>query len=113
MRCYRLGSLTKTDIKVYLVWIRKYRKKVLSGAVAIQTFDILRQITLEHELEIISRKIASDHLHLFITYHSMQNISKIVQWVKGISLRILLSEFVCLRKHFWGRHLWAHGNLAV
>ena len=41
------------------------------------------------------------------------NISKIMQWLKGISSRILLSEFAHLRKQFWGRHLWARGYLAI
>ena len=42
-----------------------------------------------------------------------QNVSKIMQWLKGISSRRLLSEFPHLRKKFWGRHLWARGYLAV
>jgi putative transposase len=113
MRRYRFGAHTKTDLKVHLVWIPKYRKKVLSDEVAIRARDILRQIALEHELEIISGKVASDHVHLFLTYRPTQNISKIVQWLKGISSRILLSEFAHLRKHFLGRHLWARGYLAI
>ena len=46
-------------------------------------------------------------------YRPTQNVSKIVQWLKGISSRILLSEFTHLRKQFWGRHLWARGYLAI
>ena len=37
----------------------------------------------------------------------------IVQWLKGISSRILLQEFAQLRSQFWGKHLWARGYLAV
>ena len=85
----------------------------MHGEVAIRTRDILRQIALEHELEIITGKVTSDHVHMFITYRPTQNISKIVQWLKGISSRMLLSEFAHLRKQFWGRHLWARGYLAV
>jgi putative transposase len=41
-------------------------------------------------------------------------VSQIVQWLKGISSRVLLQEFPHLRKKFWGRHLWAaRGYLAV
>ena len=68
---------------------------------------------MEHELEIISGKVAKDHVHLFISYRPTQNISKIMQWLKGISSRILLHEFAHLRKQFWGRHFWARGYLAV
>jgi putative transposase len=113
MRLYKLGAHTKTDLKVHVIWIPKYRKKVLTGEVAIRTRDILRQIALEHELEIISGKVSKDHIHMFISYRPTQNISKIMQWLKGISSRILLLEFAHLRKQYWGRHLWARGYLAV
>ena len=113
MRRYKLGAHTKTDLKVHLIWIPKYRKRVLTGPVAVRGRDILRQIALEHELDVISGKIASDHVHMFIGYRPTHNISKIMQWLKGISSRILLSEFAHLRKQFWGRHLWARGYLAV
>lgn len=36
-----------------------------------------------------------------------------MQWLKGISSRLLLSEFLHLKKQFWGRHVWARGYLAV
>jgi len=45
---------------------------------------------MEHEIEIISGKVASDHIHMFVSYRPTQNISKIMQWLKGISSRILL-----------------------
>ena len=35
MRRYRLGAHTKTDLKIHIIWSPKYRKKVLSGQVAI------------------------------------------------------------------------------
>ena len=113
MRRYRVGAHTKTDLKVHLVWVPKYRKKVLTGEVAIRVRDVLRQIAMEHELDVISGKVSSDHVHMFIGYNPTQDVSKIMQWLKGISSRILLSEFSHLRKQFWGRHLWARGYLAV
>ena len=113
MRRYQIGSHTKTDLKVHIVWIPKYRKALLTGPVAVRTRDVLRQIAIEHELTIISGKVAKDHIHMFIGYGPTQHLSKIVQWLKGISSRILLSEFSHLRKACWGRHLWARGYLAV
>ena len=113
MRRYKIGSHTKTDLKVHLIWIPKYRKRVSTGEAAIRARDILRQIAMEHELDIITGKVSSDHIHIFISYRPTMNISKIMQWLKGISSRILLSEFSHLKKQFWGRHLWARGYLAV
>ena len=50
---------------------------------------------------------------LFLSYRRNQDISTIVQWLKGTWRRMLLQEFAHLRKQFWGRHLWARGYLAV
>ena len=96
-----------------MVWIPKYRKKVLYGDVAVRARDLLRKIAMEHDLIIISGKVAKDHVHVFLSYRPTQNISKIVQWLKGISSRVLLQEFPHLRKQFWGQHFWARGYLAV
>jgi len=92
MRLYKLGAHTKTDLKVHVIWIPKYRKKVLTGPVAVRTRDILREIAMEHETGIISGKVASDHIHMFLSYRPTQNISKIMQWLKGISSHILQIE---------------------
>ena len=73
----------------------------------------MRQIAIEHEIDIITGKVASDHIHMFIAYRPVHDISKIVQWFKGISSRILLMEFPHLQKQFWGKHLWARGYMAV
>jgi putative transposase len=61
----------------------------------------------------MSRKVVRDHVHLFLSYRSNQQVSPIMQWLKGISSRVLLQEFPHLRKKFRGRHFWARGYLAV
>jgi putative transposase len=113
MKRYQLGAHTKHDLKVHLVWVPKYRKKVLIGEVAIRVRDLIRQIAMEHEIAILSGKVACDHIHVLVAYRPHVDVSTIVQWLKGISSRILLQEFAHLRKAFWGRHLWARGYLAV
>ena len=113
MRSYRLNSHSKYDLKVHLIWIPKYRKRVLTGQIAERTRDILRQICMEHEVHIVSGKVAADHVHMFVSYRPQMAVSKMVQYLKGTSSRILLQEFAQLRKQFWGRHLWARGYMAI
>ena len=113
MRQYRVGAHTKYDMKVHLIWIPKYRKRVLRGEVAKRARDILRQIAMEHEIHIISGKIAIDHVHMFVSYRPTMSVSKMVQYLKGISSRVLLEEFPHLRRQFWGRHFWARGYMAI
>ena len=96
-----------------MVWIPKYGKAVLTGDVALRVRELIRRIAAEHELEIISGKVARDHVHVFLSYRPTQKVSQIMQWLKGTSSRVLLQEFPRLRKEFWGRHFWARGYLAV
>jgi REP-associated tyrosine transposase len=72
------------------------------GEVALRVRDLIREIAMEHELEIISGKVARDHVHVFISYPPTQRVSQIMQWLKGTSSRVLLQEFSHLRKKFWG-----------
>ena len=113
MKGYRLGAHTKFELQAHIVWVPKYRKKVLTGQVAIRVRDVIRQIAQEHEIRIVSGKVSSDHIHILISYRPHQDVSMIMQWLKGISSRILLQEFAHLKKMFWGRHLWSRGYLAV
>ena len=113
MRQYRTGAHTKHDLKVHLVWIPKYRRKLLVGRVALRVRDVLRKIAFEHDIRIVSGKVSSDHVHMFVSYRPSQDVSKIVQWFKGISSRVILQEFPNIRRRCWGRHFWARGYLAV
>jgi len=58
MRRYKTGAHRETDLKVDVIWIPKYRKRLLNGEVAIRAGDILHQIAIEGELNIISGKVA-------------------------------------------------------
>src|SRR5947208_12965795 len=44
------------------------------------------------------REVARDHVHLLLSYRPNQYVSQMVQWLKGISSRVLLQEFPHLKK---------------
>ncbi len=85
----------------------------MTGQVAVRVRELLRQIAMEHEIQIITGKVSSDHVHMFVAYRPTLAISKMMQWLKGIRSRVILSEFGHLKKQFRGRHFWARGYLAV
>ena len=102
MRRYRTSSHSQYDLKVHLVWIPKYRKRILTGKVAERVRDLLRQICSEHEVYIISGKVSADHIDMFVSYKPQLSLSKLVQYLKGGSSRIVFQEFGHLRKQYWG-----------
>jgi putative transposase len=113
MRSYRSNSHSKYDLKVHLIWTPKYRKRILTGKLAERTRDLLKRICADHDAYIISGKVSSDHIHMFISYKPQISLSKLVQYLKGGSARVLFQEFGYLRKQYWGNHLWSRGYMAI
>ena len=64
MEYYRTGSHTRYDIKVHLVWVTKYRKKVLGGEISERIRELIREICFQEDIEIIKGHISRDHVHL-------------------------------------------------
>jgi len=113
MKNYRTTSHAKYDLKVHLVWTPKYRKRVLYGQVGYRIRELIREVSLINDIQIISGKIASDHVHIFISYPPYLSISKIVQLLKGKTSRKILSENRTIKAKFWGSHFWARGYFAI
>lgn len=106
---YRKGSHSVFSIHLHLVWITKYRKKVLTGSVAQRTRALIRSICERHQVEIMQGHISRDHIHLFVSIPPSLAVSKLVQQLKGKTSYTMLNEFSELRRQYWGRHIWARG----
>ena len=106
---YRKGSHTVYDLKYHVVWITKYRKPVLGGAIGNKVREFIRQTCATLDVYIVSGHVAVDHIHLLLSVPPDLAVSDLVQRLKGRSSRLLLDEFPELKRQFWGRHLWARG----
>lgn len=109
MQNYRKTSHTTYDCKYHIVWITKYRKKVLGGLVGKRVRELVREICKRNNVEILKGHVSKDHVHLFVSVPPHLAISKLVQYLKGKSSYKLMQENKQLSKLFWGRHLWARG----
>ena len=94
------------------MWITKYRKRVLAGAVGVRLREIVRDTCLSLDVEVEKGHVSSDHVHILVSVPPHLSVSKLMQSIKGRSSRKLMVEFRHLKKAFWGRHLWARGYFA-
>ena len=106
---YRRSAHAVFDIKYHVVWITKYRYKVLKGRVAERTRDLIRQICEARDVTIVRGAVSPDHVHMLLSVPPDLSPSKLVQYVKGRSSRRIQDEFPEIRKRYWGQHLWARG----
>lgn len=96
-------------INYHLVWIPRYRKKVLGGPVADRLKDLLAEIAIQYGFEILA-EVMPDHVHLFVSAPPKFS-PEVVRLVKGITSRRLKQEFQMIRRQYWGKNatLWAEG----
>ena len=106
---YRHAGHAVTDLKYHMVWITKYRYQVMRGDVAERARELIRQICAAREVTIIRGAVSPDHIHMLVAAPPQISPSKLVQFIKGRSSRLLQQEFPALQKRYWGQHLWARG----
>jgi len=106
---YRKTAHSVYDLKYHVVWITKYRKPILRGAIGLRVRELIQQTCASLDVYIEQGHVARDHVHLLISVPPEIAMSELVERLKGRSSRLMLQEFGELRKAFWGRHLWARG----
>ena len=106
---YRRTSHVIFDNKYHLVWITKYRYRVLEKKIAIRVREIIREVCREFDVEIIKGHISVDHVHMLVSIPPQYPVSKIMQYMKGKSSRKMQMEFKELKKRYWGQHVWSRG----
>ena len=99
--------------RYHVVWITKYRFKVLKGAIAERVREIIRQVCAEQDVQIISGVLSSDHVHMFVSIPPKLSVSDFMRKVKGRSSHKVQMEFPQLRKRYWGRHFWGRGYFST
>ena len=110
---YGKGPHTVHDIQYHFVWVTKYRYSILTRDIALRMRDLIRQICEARNITILTGHVSKDHVHLHVSSPPGLAPSKIAQYIKGRSSRLIQQEFPHLRKRYWGRHLWARGYFCV
>ncbi len=103
----RKGSHTQYDIQYHIVWTTKYRYEVLTGKIAQRLRVLITQGCRARGITIIRGNITKNHVHLLLSCSPNIAPSKIVQYLKGRSSKILQEEFNQLKRRYWGQHLWS------
>ena len=110
MKKYYHGAHTTHRNMYHLVWLPKYRKKILQGKIKARLEEYLRECAGVNDWEIQQLNIQLDHVHLMIQIPPSISISKAVQKLKGAASRVLREELPQeVKKMLWGDSFWAEG----
>ena len=110
---YEKGKHCTFYHRYHLVWITKYRYKVLQGDIRLRVREIIRQVCAENRVEIIKGVLASDHVHMFVSIPPSLSVSDLLRKMKGRSSHKVQREFPQLKKRYWGRRFWGRGYFST
>ena len=94
----------------HIVWIPKYRKRILKGDLKQFVEQRLRDVETYHpEVEIEQYSIQVDHVHLIMVIPPKYAVSAIVGKIKANTSRAIRKEFEWLKKMYWRNEFWSPG----
>ena len=109
---YWSGAHTKHKLRYHLVWLLKYRKRVLVGKIAIRLEELFEECAFVNGWSIEELSIQKDHVHILVQITPSKSLSKVVQYFKGGSSKKIREEYPELEEFLWGDSFWSDGYFA-
>ena len=100
---------TQWDCKYHIVFIPKYRRKVLYGELRRRLAEVLRKLAEQRESRIEEGHLMPDHVHMMISIPPKYSVAQVVGYIKGKSAIHVAREFGERKRNFVGQHFWARG----
>ena len=107
---YRKLSHTVYHCNFHIVFVPKYRFRVLEGKIQEFVEKKIRQISEWHQVGIEELSVQIDHVHMLVSIPPKLSVSNYVGIIKGKTAITLFEKKRYLReKPYWGNHFWARG----
>lgn len=96
--------------KYHIVWVPKYRFRILTGSVADELYKTIQVYCGRMGCDVLELNIQLDHVHLVVMLPPKESVSKLMGMVKGKAAIQVFRQFSHLKQRpYWGNHFWARG----
>ena len=110
MSRFRKLSQTLWHCQYHIIFVPKYRHRILSGEVGYEVECCIRAFSEQQKVEIVELNVQVDHVHLLVMIPPKVSVSDYVGIIKGRTAIRVLNKFRRLKnKPYWGNHFWAKG----
>ena len=102
---------TEWDCTYHIVFIPKYRRRVLYGEVREELRDVLRRLVEAKDgIELVEGTVSRDHVHMCLRMATKLAVSKVMGYLKGKSAPVLFDHHPEWRNRTGrDRTFWARG----
>ena len=112
MRQVQSLSHTRWECKYHIVFIPKYRRKRLYGAIRSELGEVFHRLAKQKEGAIEEGHLMGDHVHMMIPIPPKYAVSQVVGFIKGKSAIHIARVHAGRRRNFVGQHFGARGYFA-
>jgi putative transposase len=100
---------TQWECKYHVIFIPKYRRKVLYRELRRYLGEVFRRLAEQKESRIEEGHLMADHVHMMIAIPPKHAVSQVVGYIKGKSAIHLARVYGERKRNFVGQHFWARG----
>ncbi len=93
----------------HVVFIPKYRRKVLYGELRGELGKVFRQLARQKECEIEEGHLMADHVHMMVSIPPKYSVASVVGFLKGKSAIWIARNHGESTRSFIGKSFWARG----
>ena len=109
MNDYQSLRHSKWECKYHVVFIPKYRRKVVYGQLRRHLGEVFRELARQQESVIVEGHLQSDHVHLLLSIPPKYAVAQVVGYLKGKSAIHIARTYGGRERNFVGEHFWARG----
>ena len=106
---YESLSHSKWDCKYHVVFVPKYRKKVLYGKIRKFLGPVFHELAQQRRSKILEGHMVQDHVHRLIQIPPKYSVAEVVGYIKGKSAIAVARQFSGRKTNFNGESFWARG----
>jgi len=99
---------TRWKCQYHIVFIPKYRRKILYGRIKEDVREILRKLCEYKKVEIVEGAVCVDHVHLCVSIPPKLSVSDFMGYLKGKSALMIFDKYPEMGTK-WDRSFWARG----
>ena len=106
---YRSLNHSRWECKYHVVFIPKYRKKVIFGQIKQYLGTVFRKLAEQRECQIEEGHLMSDHVHMMISIPPKYSVAQVIGYIKGKSAIHIAREYGGRKRNFVGQSFWSRG----
>ena len=110
---YRRGRSVVYVLHVHLVFVTKYRRRVLDEAATATLRTIFARVCEDFGAELRACDGEDDHVHVLVEYPPTVLLPTLVNSLKGVSSRLLRQQRPDIVRRYWKNVLWSPSYFAA